>query len=279
MNENQVPNSGMNQTFNQNNANFNGNSNVMNNPTTMDSQVSPINPVEVSNSVVTGSSIQEETSSTTENPNLNHPPQSSSEPPKNNKVSTILLILLFVFLFAFIMGMPYIKEFIHEFKADTGLSEIEKKAKEEEEKQRQEEESQRPTPTPEDEKTTELTCTSPEDIVGNATVVEIHQFYYNSKKQILSSKEVSQYRFTVADTAYLTLKQECDQNSLKYLTHEGYTMSCNYGDTNIEISHEFDLKTFTPIVDGTTNIQANATYQQNIDKVKEELIGKGYTCK
>ena len=151
--------------------------------------------------------------------------------------------------------------------------------KEEEEKQRQEEESKKPTPTPEDEKTTELTCTSPENIVGNATVVEIHHFYYNSKKQILSSKKVSQYRFTVADTNYLTLKQECDQNSLKYLTHEGYTMSCNYGDTNIEISHEFDLKTFTPIIDGTTNIQANATYKQKIDLVKEDFVGRGYTCK
>lgn len=276
MNENQIPGSEMNQTSNQNNANFNGNSNTINNPTTMGSQVPPINPVEVSNFVTTDSaSLSKESipSPVTENSN------SSNKPPKNNKVSTILLILLFVFLFAFIMGMPYIKEFIHDFKADTGLSEIEKKAKEEEEKQRQEEESKKPTPTPEDEKTTELTCTSSENIVGNATVVEIHHFYYNSKKQILSSKEVSQYRFTVADTNYLTLIQECDQNSLKYLTHEGYTMSCKYGDTNIEISHEFDLKTFTPIIDGITNIQANATYKQNIDLVKEDFIGRGYTCK
>ena len=132
MNENQVPSSEMNQTSNQNNTTFNSNTNTINNPATMDSQVPPINPVEVSNFVNTDSaSLSKESISSTVTETSN----SSNKPPKNNKVSTILLILLFIFLFAFIMGMPYIKEFIHEFKADTGLSEIEKKAKEEEEKQ------------------------------------------------------------------------------------------------------------------------------------------------
>lgn len=286
MNENQVPNSEMNQTVNQNNVISNGNPNAMDH-STMVSQVPPIAPIEISNPVVTEPTPLPEDvnpTPTTGNINSNSSSQPSVEPPKNNKISTILLILLFIFLFAFVMGMPYIKDFIHELKADTGLSEIEKKAKEEEKKQQQEEESKKPTPTPDDLKTTEFICTSPENTVSNSTVVELHYFYYNSKKQVLSSKQVSKYHFVTvdalaeADSTYLALKQECDENSLKYLTHEGYTMACNYSDTDIEISHEFDLKTFTPIVDGTTNIQANATYQQNIDTVKQDFISRGYTC-
>ena len=55
-------------------------------------------------------------------------------------------------------------------------------------------------------------------------------------------------------------------------------MACSYGDTNITISHEFDLKTYTPIIDGTTNIQANAKYNQDINSIKSDLVSKGYTC-
>lgn len=270
MNENQVSDSEMNQTFNQSNLLSNENYTNGNNTTVVESQVPPIRPVEVSDTVTTD--LKQENS----NMRGSSP---SNQSPKNNKISTILLILLFIFLFIFIMGMPYIREFVHQFKADTGLSEIEKKAKEEEEKQRQEEESKKPTPIPEEEKTTELICTSSEMVSENSKIIEIHYFYYNSKKQVLNSKKVSQYSFSTVDDTYLALKQECDQNSLKYITHPGYTMSCNYGETNIQISHEFDLKTFTPIVDGITNIQANATYQQNIDSLKQELISKGYICK
>lgn len=204
--------------------------------------------------------------------------QNSNEPPKNSNVSTILLILLFIFLFAYIMGMPYINQFIQDLTSDTGLSKIEQEAKKEEEKQKQEEEQNKPTPTPDDEKTKELVCTSTANTNGNYTLVQIQKFYYNSKNKILSSKLISQYSFNIIDDSYNSLKLQCDNDSLKYLTHEGYTMACSYGENNIEISHEFDLKTFTPIVDGMTNIQANATYQQDLNTVKNNLISQGYTC-
>ena len=38
------------------------------------------------------------------------------------------------------------------------------------------------------------------------------------------------------------------------------------------------LKTYTPIIDGTTNIQANAKYNQDINSIKSDLVSKGYTC-
>lgn len=258
------------------------NNQLSNNNQEMNHQVTPIQEVNVESSVNnsnTFSNLETNTTNITTNVDTNNNSQQpSNTPPKNNKISTILLIILFIFLFAFVMGMPYIKEFIHDFKADKGLSEIEKAAKEEEEKQRQEEESKKPTPTPEDEKTTELTCTSAPTTIENYSLTKIQTFYYNAKKQVLNSKMVSEYTFTTADSTYLTLKNQCDSDSLKYVTHEGYTMACSYGDTNITISHEFDLKTYTPIIDGTTNIQANAKYNQDINSIKSDLVSKGYTC-
>ena len=273
MNENQ-------EQVNNTQTSLNGENISINNTNSMASSGIPSVPpiaevkVEANNTVITDDNLSQNNTTSLENNSKN-----SSEPPKNNKVSTILLILLFIFLFGFVMGMPYIREYVQNIKSDTGLSEIEKDAKKEEEKQQQQQQSQKPTPTPEDEKTKELVCTSNSNSFENYTLVEIQKFYYNSKNQILNSKKISQYNFTTIDEAYTSLKKQCDEDSLKYLTHKGYTMACSYGETNIEISHEFDLETFTPIVDGATNIQANATYQQSLDTIKDNLISQGYTCK
>lgn len=289
MNENQVPNN-VNNAMNQ--SSTNGINPTVNNtpmstvtPTVNStfSTVPPIAEVKVeaaSDMTVVNQNVQPSTEVpvTPDFPNGENSGQTSGEPPKHSNVSTVLVILLFLFLFAFIMGMPYISEFMNNLKDDTGLSEIEKEAREEEERQQKEEESKKPTPTPEEDKTTELVCTSASNTVGNYTLVETQKFYYNSKNKILSSKIISNYSFTVSDETYNILIQRCDEDSLKYLTHNGYTMACSYGDSNIEISHEFDLKTFKPIVEGTTNIQANATYQQDLSEIKANLISQGYTC-
>lgn len=259
------------------NQNFQNNYQGLNNSTNfnqVNNSVPPINEIKVENN---GINLNTSTVSSPEvNNNLNNNVP-NNEPPKSSNKSTILLILLFVFLFAFIMGMPYINEFIDQFKADTGLSEIEKQAKEEEEKQKQEAENNK-TQQADKEKMTEVVCTSGTSPMGNYTLVQIQKFEYNSKKQIVSSKNISKYTFTVVDDTYNNLKRQCDEDSLKYLTHSGYTMACSYDNSNIEISHEFDLELFTPIINGGTSISANATYKQNIDEVKNNLISQGYTC-
>ena len=56
-------------------------------------------------------------------------------------------------------------------------------------------------------------------------------------------------------------------------------MSCNYSDNSIEISDTFELETFKTITDGTTVIEANTSYKQDINTVKSNLINQGYTCK
>lgn len=201
-----------------------------------------------------------------------------NEPHKNNKISNVLLILLFIFLFAFVMGMPYINEFVNKLKSDNDLSEIEKEAKEEEERQKQEE-NNKTSSTKEEDKTIELVCTSNTNTTSNYALVQTQKFNYNSNNEVLSSKFISHYTFTIEDETYNELKKQCEEDSLKYITHSGYTIACSYNDVNIEINHEFDLETFTPIVDGTTNIQANATYKQDITTIKNTLISQGYTCK
>lgn len=265
MNQNQMPN-------NMNQNNIDG----VNTPITP--STNPVQPIAEVKVEATSNNTTDQTNQVPVNQTTGTSGGSSNEPPKSSNISTVLVILLFIFLFAFVMGMPYIREFMNNLKDDTGLSEIEQAAREEEEKQKQEEESKKPTPTPEDQKTKELVCTSQSSVVGNYTVVETQKFYYNSKNKILSSKLISNYTFSVTDDTYNNLVQRCDEDSLKYLTHSGYTMACSYGDSKIEISHEFDLKTFKPIVDGTTNIQANANYQQDLSKLKADLANKGYTC-
>lgn len=205
-------------------------------------------------------------------------PTPVAPPPKNNKASTFLLVLLFLFFFVLVMGMPYIQDFVKNLKEDTGLSEIEKKAKEEEQKQQEQQNTNRPTSTPETEMNKQMTCTSPSNTVGNYSIVRIEKFSYNNQNQILNSSSISQYTFSTPDDDYQTLKKQCDENSLKYVEHPGYTMECSYNDVNVEISHTFDLELFTPIIDGTTNIQANANYKQDITMIKNNLIAQGYTC-
>lgn len=196
---------------------------------------------------------------------------------KNGKGSTILLILLFVFLFGYIMGMPYINEYINKLKSDNDLSQIEKDAIEEE--KRQEQQNNKPVEVPKEEKTSELVCTFNFVFDLNYTLIQTQKFYYDSNNKIISSSNSYQYGFNVINDTYTNLKNQCDQDSLKYVTHDGYTMACSYDDTSINISHEFDLENFVPIVDGTTIIKANAGYGDNINTVKNSLISQGYSCK
>ena len=226
---------------------------------------------------VTSSNVGNSTATTT-NTNQQTTVSEPTPPSKNSKVTTVLLILLFLFFFGFIMGMPYIQKFVNDYKSNKELSEIEKEAIKEEEKQKQEAENNNPQPVPE-EKLAELECTSSNQTTNNYSLIETQKFYYNSTNQVVKSSILSQYTFTIVDETYNSLKSQCDNDSLKYATHEGYSTACSYSDTTVEISNEFDLKTFTPIVDGDVNIQANATYQQDINTIRNNLTSQGYTCK
>lgn len=206
--------------------------------------------------------------------------QTSIQPekaPKNNKASTILLILLFIFFFALVMGMPYINDFINNLNENKGLLDIEKKAKQEEEKQKQAEKNNQNT-TSQEEKLTTLTCTLITTDNPNYKLNQTQKFNYNKNNQIINSSNVSNYTFTVLDETYQNLKKKCDEDSLKYVNNEGYTMSCNYSDNDIEISDTFELEVFKTIVDGNTTIESNASYKQDINTIKNTLISKGYTC-
>ncbi|MCI5967316.1 MAG: hypothetical protein MRZ42_02885 [Tenericutes bacterium] len=236
------------------------------------------------NNVVENNTITEP--SNVENPNptpiaevkVEQPNMEPKTPNKNNKASTILLILLFIFFFALIMGMPYINNFINNLNKDKGISEIEQKAKQEEEKQKQAEKNNQPTTKPE-EKLTTLTCTISTSTNPNYKLTQTQKFDYNKDNQIITSSNIYDYTFTTLDETYQSLKKKCDEDSLKYINNEGYTMSCNYSDNSIEISDTFELETFKTITDGTTVIEANTSYKQDINTVKSNLINQGYTCK
>lgn len=208
----------------------------------------------------------------------NEQSSSNNNSSSNSKISTILLILLFIFLFAFVMGMPYITDFINNLNEDKGLTEIEQQAKKEEEKQKQEQENNNQAINKQEEKLTTLTCILNDTTNMNYNLIKTQQFNYNKNNQIITSSNTLNYTFISLDETYQELKRKCDEDSLKYINNIGYTMSCNYSDNNIEISDTFELEIFETITDNNTIIQANVTYKQDINTIKDNLIIQGYTC-
>ena len=212
-------------------------------------------------------------------PTLVNNPEPVVVPTKTKKpkdVRTILLIALFVALFAFIMFMPQIQNAINSIKKNTGMSEIEKQAKDIEKKQNQEKEES--TDTSSKEIYVKLVCTSTTTALEDYDRTVVETFEYNNKKEIMTSSKKVTYTFITANESYESLKTQCNENSLKYVDKKGYETACNYNDTEVVMEDRFNLATFSTIKDGTTIISANAKYKDKIDNVKTKLEALGYTC-
>ena len=209
-------------------------------------------------------------------------PQVEQKPKVKRKkdVKSILLVLLFIFLFAFIMGMPYINEFLDTLKKDAGLSEIEKRARTIEKEQQKQNPKAKVTDDGEvvKDKLTTLTCTSETTALENYSITVVETFEYNSKGQVLESSKTTTYKFTTQTEKFNSLKTECNENALKYVEKKGYEVACSYNDTEVETKDKFDLSTFTTINDGMTTIEANAKYLEKIDTVKKRMAAANYTC-
>ena len=197
---------------------------------------------------------------------------------KKTDIKSILLVILFLFLFAFVMGMPYINEWIDNIKKDTGLSEIERKAKEIEKEQQKQNSKTTEQEDAKKETLTTLTCTSSLVTYDNYSAVVVEKFIYDSKGLVVESSKATTYNFTALNDKYTELKNQCDQNSLKYVEKKGYEIACSYNDTQVIIEDKFDLATFTTINDGMTKIEANASYKDKIDTIKKKQETLGYTC-
>ena len=200
-----------------------------------------------------------------------------AKPKKKMETRTILLILLFVLLFAFIMFMPQIQDAINSIKKNTGMSEIERKAKEIEKKQNEENN----TPSADDSKKeqySKLTCTSTTTALEDYDRTVVETFEYNTKKEIMASSKKITYTFVAANASYENLKTQCNENSLKYVDKKGYEIACNYNETEVVMEDKFDLAVFSTIKDGTTIISANAKYKDKIDNIKTRLEALDYTC-
>lgn len=219
--------------------------------------------------------IEEKSEIENQIPENNLESQNNNSNKKSNK-SSILLIILFILLFAFVLGMPYVNEFLDNIKKDTGLSEIEQQAKNIE-KEQEKENALKDKKT--EEKIETLDCTSPTNNFEGYNSVIVESFEYNSKNQVLSSSKTTTYTFVEQNENYASYKDKCDNDSLKYLNRQGYTMSCSYSDTEVVIGDEFNLEVFMPIVDGDVTITANANYLENVNLLKNRLIENGYTCK
>lgn len=204
-----------------------------------------------------------------------------------SKLSTVLVIILFVGLFVFLFEMPKITEWIENKKQDSELDLIERQAKAVEEANKKKEEEKKKAAEEAKKKEEELeasmktlTCTL---IVPASETTTYFQettqlFHYNGKDKVLASSQTTVYKFTVQDQYYLDLKSLCEANSTKYIGKEGYTYSCGSDDLSVTIGNEFDLATYKTIQDGATTINANATLNEDINTVKTRLTAAGYIC-
>ena len=198
-------------------------------------------------------------------------------PKKKKDIRIILLILLFVLLFAFVMFMPQIQDAIKGLKKDVGLSEIERQAKEIEKEQNK----GNSTPSTEENKNeqySKLTCTSTTTALESYDRIVVETFDYNTKKEVMKSSKKITYIFLTANDNYENLKTQCNENSLKYVDKKGYETACSYNDNEVVMEDKFNLSVFSTIKDGTTIIDANAKYKEKIDTVKARLESLDYTC-
>ena len=192
------------------------------------------------------------------------------------KWKRMLVLFFFAFVFAFVMGMPYINDALDKLKKDAGMSDIERRAKQiEDEEKKKEEEKNKPV---KEEELKTLTCTSQPVPTADYTRVTVETFDYNAQNQVINSSIKTTYTFVAVNDSYNTLKAQCDEKGLKFINKEGFESACSYSDTEVVIENKFELKTFTPIQDGATIINANAEYETKLDSVKNNLVAQGYTC-
>ena len=192
------------------------------------------------------------------------------------KWKRVMVFIFFILMFAFVMGMPYINEYIEKLTAKEGLSPIERRARALEEEQKRKEEEEKNANKQEEYKT--LTCNSiTEQLTDYMKDIE-QTFEYNSKNEIVKSSIKTTYTFQTINESYTTLKTKCDQDGLKYIDKAGYEPGCSYNDTEVIIEKTFDLEIFKSIQDGTELIDSNAKYKDKTDDIKKELTNQGYTC-
>ena len=199
---------------------------------------------------------------------------------KSPRLTTFLLVTFFILLFAYVMAMPYIDEWLVTMQRNKEEQRLQQQEQLRQQQLLQTENkntsTNQQTPVVE-ENYSKLTCSKADTITDYTTLTE-ETFDYNKDNQVIKSTQKITYTFTVQNAVYTSLIQQCN-DSLKYIGKDGYTMSCNNTDTQVVIGNEFDLETFKAITDGTTTISANATYKDSIDTVKTRLTAAGYTCK
>ena len=215
-----------------------------------------------------------------------------------SKLSTVLVIILFIALFVFVFEMPKINEWLETRNQQKEINTIEQQAKQieeakknaEEQKKAQEQKAkeekekkeaelktltctktveQKPTTTP----ATDPTAT-PAPVATYSKKVE-ETFNYNGKSLVVSSTSTTTYTFTSQDENYTKIKTNCETDSTKYMEKAGFSMSCMSSDLTVTVGNEFDLSTFKDVDD----LKANAKLNENINDVKTRLTSNGYTCK
>lgn len=215
------------------------------------------------------------------------PMEERKEVPKPK--SNAPLIIFFVIVFAFILFLPTISDYINEQKEEQKIEEFEKKLQEEEklkqeqeDKEKQEQEEAKEEEKKEEEQYKKLTCTSvPADSLTQTTTTVQELTYSNDQLKIAKVTKTTLYK--TVDTTYQEEESRCINKPLQIAQVSGYEFSCSQTEMTIEETNIFDLKDFksaTITYDNgkTETIDTAYQYNQSVKEITDSLGLQGYTC-
>lgn len=202
----------------------------------------------------------------------------------SEKKKTVYLILLFVFLFAFVIEMPRIQGLIDKLK-NSGTSEIEKRAKKlEENEKKKQDDALKQKKEAEVEILDTYKCTLVSDAYSNEyTTTLINELLVNKNGEVISNNFILQYDYHDKTTEFNNLNNECINSKLKLKEIDGFTYMCSSNENQLKFVYKFELSKLDKVeyekVDGTSaTVTASVKYKTSLTDAKNELIAKGFSC-
>lgn len=192
---------------------------------------------------------------------------------ESNK-SLILIGIFFVIMFAFIMFLPTINTYVTHLKEKRLEDQIVDPVDENDKKDEQN------IPGITNGKEVEVTCTSKESVMIDASSMRIKYTYTHIDDKIKKVKKEIIYTYETSTTeSFIEQEKKCDNEIKTNNAQEGYNANCSLEENTITVTESFDLKTFKNFTgtDGST-ITPVTELDTSLKEEVEELTNQGYTC-
>lgn len=196
--------------------------------------------------------------------------------------STGPMIIFFILIFGFIIGLPYLTDYLNAKKQAEKDAAFEEQLKQQEEQMKQEEEKTNEQPAYKN-----LTCISaPQDITAEtvptnspATSTQTYVFKYldDNLKEYVST---TSFVYKVSDSSYELEKNNCQKQLIDSasLNVVGYEFNCSINDLLIEKTEKYNLENFKITDESGKTLEPVFKKDTKISVISDNLKKQGYTC-